>query len=332
MHKDNAYVSVRDQACSHAITGSASQYQCAITPVKGRNNIAPNWGFIMLTENILTTMGTQRLIFTDLDGSLLDHNTYSHKPAVSLLETLNQVGIPVILTSSKTMAEIVPLRAMISNSHPFIVENGAGIYVPMNYFSYLPSSWRENEGFMLYSRSPGRDLILEIIDTCSQEFRMEYQTFSHLFEREGSDGISRVTGLLPHQAESANKREFSETIIWLSTDSRKQQFIETLTSKGLSVQQGGRFLSVTDHASKGRALQYLTKIFKQQHHINLCDTLAIGDADNDKSMLEIADSALIIRSRHHMPPKLDRCERISISKEVGPKGWVSGVTSWLQNF
>ena len=53
----------------------------------------------MLTANILTTMGTQRLIFTDLDGSLLDHNTYSHKPAVSLLETLNQVGICLLYTS-----------------------------------------------------------------------------------------------------------------------------------------------------------------------------------------------------------------------------------------
>ena len=286
----------------------------------------------MLTANILTTMGTQRLIFTDLDGSLLDHNTYSHKPAISLLETLNQVGIPVILTSSKTLAEIVPLRETISNSHPFIVENGAGIYVPMNYFSYLPSSWTENEEFMLYSKSPSREVILEIIDTCSQQFKMEYQTFYHLFEREGSDGISRVTGLLAHQSESANKREFSETIIWLSTDSRKQEFIETLNSKGLSVEQGGRFLSVTGHASKGRALKYLTNIFKQQHDVNLCETLAIGDAENDKSMLEIADTALIIRSRHHMPPKLKRTDGISISKEIGPKGWVSGVTSWLQNF
>ncbi len=71
---------------------------------------------------------------------------------------------------------------------------------------------------------------------------------------------------------------------------------------------------------------------RDRHHINLCDTLAIGDAANDKSMLEIADTALIIRSRHHMPPKLKRTDGISISKEIGPKGWVSGVTSWLQNF
>ena len=60
--------------------------------------------------------------------------------------------------------------------------------------------------------------------------------------------------------------------------------------------------------------------------------IAIGDAANDKSMLEIADTALIIRSRHHMPPKLKRTDGISISKEIGPKGWVTGVTSWLQNF
>ena len=51
-----------------------------------------------------------RLIFTDLDGSLLDHNTYSFDPAAELLLQLEQQQIPVIPVTSKTRAEVMALR------------------------------------------------------------------------------------------------------------------------------------------------------------------------------------------------------------------------------
>ena len=46
------------------------------------------------------------IVFTDLDGTLLDHDDYSFeaaRPALAKLETLN---IPVILTTSKTATEV----------------------------------------------------------------------------------------------------------------------------------------------------------------------------------------------------------------------------------
>ena len=74
-----------------------------------------------------------KLIFTDMDGSLLDHHSYSFKPAVEMLDKLEIQGIPVIPITSKTKAELLPLRKQLNNSHPFIVENGAAIYIPRNY-------------------------------------------------------------------------------------------------------------------------------------------------------------------------------------------------------
>ena len=75
------------------------------------------------------------LIFTDLDGSLLDHFDYSFAPAEPLLKQLEQQAIPVICTTSKTLPELLNLRKKLKNTHPFIVENGAAIYVPEGYFN-----------------------------------------------------------------------------------------------------------------------------------------------------------------------------------------------------
>ena len=50
------------------------------------------------------------LVFTDLDGSLLDHHSYSYRDALPQLHVLDRADIPVIPASSKTRAEIARLR------------------------------------------------------------------------------------------------------------------------------------------------------------------------------------------------------------------------------
>ena len=77
------------------------------------------------------------LVFTDLDGSLLDHHDYGYRDALPQLRQLESLGIPVIPASSKTRAEIERLRDELGNTHPFIVENGAGGFVPVGYFPQL---------------------------------------------------------------------------------------------------------------------------------------------------------------------------------------------------
>ena len=285
-----------------------------------------------MVDAIITKTGMQRLIFTDLDGTLLDHDNYSYEPAANLLEKLNNIGIPVIPTTSKTRSEVLPLRRAINNEHPFITENGAGIYIPKDYFSFVCDSWIDKGTFWLQSCCKPRSIWLRLIDQLSAQFTAEYQTFSSLFNRNGASAIAEITGLSLHQAALANEREFSETIVWLSTESRKSVFIQALTDQGARVHQGGRFLSVTDHANKGAALLALKSLYLQEPYIKGCDTLALGDGKNDVEMLKMADSASIIRSPHHPPPVVNRTENITTSLKNGPEGWVYEVTAWLQKF
>ena len=60
------------------------------------------------------------IIFTDLDGSLLDSESYTASPADTLFELLDSHGIPVIFNSSKTFPEMIKIRR--GNHQPFVVE------------------------------------------------------------------------------------------------------------------------------------------------------------------------------------------------------------------
>ncbi len=82
---------------------------------------------------------TRLVIFTDLDGSLLDADTYRYDAARAALEELTACQVPLVLCTSKTWAEVEPLRQELGNTDPFIVENGGGVYIPSSYFSEMPA-------------------------------------------------------------------------------------------------------------------------------------------------------------------------------------------------
>ena len=75
----------------------------------------------------------EKIIFTDLDGSLLDEETYQASPADSLLEMLDNLGVPLVFNSSKTFPEMLKIRRLLGNHQPFVVENGSAVYVPFDH-------------------------------------------------------------------------------------------------------------------------------------------------------------------------------------------------------
>ena len=62
------------------------------------------------------------IVFTDLDGTLLDHHSYSWRAASPAMAKLAANGIPLIFNSSKTAAEMRHLQNAMGIRAPFIVE------------------------------------------------------------------------------------------------------------------------------------------------------------------------------------------------------------------
>lgn len=265
------------------------------------------------------------LVFSDLDGSLLDHDSYSHQAADELLLELEQDHVPVILTTSKTRAEVLSIRAELNNQHPFISENGAAVFIPQGYFSTRPEGCFDLDGFWVYQFCETHNHWLSILEKAKEIFPFSFSHFAAMKE----EVISQLTGLSLTQAKQANQREYGEPISWLGTDRAKQEFILWLQEQGGYVLQGGRFLHLSGCCNKGQALTWLAEEYKKQCASADLKTVAIGDSGNDIAMLEQADIALIIRSPVHAPPKLKRLRGFFISDEFGPRGWNSGLRKIL---
>lgn len=269
----------------------------------------------------------QTLIFTDLDGSLLDHFTYNTEPANQLLNYLEDQGIPVIFSTSKTFEEVLALRAELNNHHPFIVENGAAIYLPTDYFpedqlkEFIPSS---HPDFLKLALCEDRAYWLTILDKVKPDY---INQFSH-FNEMGSYEISRATGLSNDNALLANKREYSEPIFWTGDQDQKQRFINDMRNLGASFQEGGRFLHLIGRCNKGIALSVLLEQFQQQQ-ITPILSIALGDGKNDIPMLEEAAEAILIRSPAHPFPDIPKQTHIIKTDHYGPHGWAEGIKKVL---
>ena len=261
------------------------------------------------------------LIFTDMDGSLLDHHTYSHSAADPLLEKLESNQIPVIPCTSKTAAELIVIRAELNNKHPFIGENGAAAYIPVGYFNDQPEATEVTGDYWVKSFVQPRVYWVNKLAEVASDFEGEFRNYSQMT----ADEIAELTGLSLEDARLSATRDYSEPVSWQGTEERKSEFITALQNSGVHILQGGRFIHLSGNCDKGQALKWLAKQFDGSTL-----TIAIGDSQNDIAMLEVADEALLIPSPVHALPSLNRTAGFRSGEGYGPIGWAEGVTAILE--
>ncbi|GLS25980.1 HAD-IIB family hydrolase [Marinibactrum halimedae] len=276
------------------------------------------------------------IIFTDMDGTLLDHHNYSFKPAVNVLQRLDTLGIPVIPTTSKTFAELKVLRESLNNHHPFIVENGAAVCIPSDYVktlcnttSHVPDyqalGMYEYEGFWVKPFAKPRKHWQGLIGYVKDKFPDCFITY----QEAGIDGIMAMTGLSRAEAEQSSKRLFGEPIKWVGSAKAQETFIESMESLGAHVLKGGRFLHVSDYCDKGKALLWLKTFYHSvwQKQEGALTTIGLGDSHNDIAMLEAVEKAIIVRSPIHEPPSVNG--NPTTTAEFGPSGWAQAIGEYL---
>jgi mannosyl-3-phosphoglycerate phosphatase len=257
------------------------------------------------------------LVFTDLDGTLLDHHTYSFAPALQMLHRLDSINIPVVPNTSKTFAELTELRQELGLEGPFIVENGAAVYIPIFYFKSQPRDTTSKNGYWIKEFSKPRVHWLSLIDQMKDLFAGEFNHFSNMSNTE----IMAATGLSARQARLASTREYGEPVLWLGSANTKYLFIQTIKKLGVSPLQGGRFLHLSGECDKGTALTWLTQQFNKERNVNHCTSIALGDGQNDVAMLEVADIAVRVLSPTNAPPTLFKQSNVHTSQAYGPSGW-----------
>lgn len=265
------------------------------------------------------------LVFSDLDGTLLDHFSYDFSPALNAIEQLKALRVPIILNTSKTFAEVKDIAQQLSLDSPVIVENGAAIYCPVALAESLDIHQQSaSADFTRIAFTQPHQHWLSLLNALKDEYSESMTSFSEL----GIDGIVEYTGLTASQAEKASQREFGEPVVWRGSDTDKAAFMQALKALGADPIEGGRFIHVCGHCSKGDALQWLTKRYQETvFRKPKIATVALGDGKNDIAVLNVADIAVRIASPVHQPPELNRSGRTITTTAFGPTGWAEAITT-----
>ncbi|WP_376872874.1 HAD-IIB family hydrolase [Albirhodobacter sp. R86504] len=251
------------------------------------------------------------IVFSDLDGTLLDHDTYSWEAARPALEALRRRNIPLILASSKTAQEIAPLREEMGFSHcPAIVENGAGL---------LP----ENNTLDTETTTSGDYAdIIAALNRITPSMRTLYEGFNDLDDA----GVAHLTGLSVSGARAAKARQFSEPGIFSGTPFERARFIAELAEQGVSVTQGGRFLTLSKGATKADQIATIKARLAPQAR-----SIALGDAPNDLAMLGACDIGVIIPNPAQADNLDMKTQAFQRAPCEGPEGWAKFMLDHLEH-
>jgi len=261
---------------------------------------------------------------TDLDGTLLDHDSYSYAAAVPVMDRLKSEGIPLILNTSKTASELNTLREELQNSDPYVVENGSAIFLSAEYFGEEKERPAQKKGTTKHIFGALRSKILAQIQKIRTDENFLFTGFADMKLSE----VIAYTGLSEIASTQAMARDFSEPLIWQDSAHQLLKFEALIANHGLRLLQGGRFVHVIGACDKGKCLHWLRKRFTDSCGVRPL-IVALGDSQNDVAMLNAADIAVIVRSSHHEPPDLEKQSSVIITEETGPQGWADALTQIL---
>lgn len=254
------------------------------------------------------------IIFTDLDGTLVDHDTYSYEAALDAIKLLDQKDIPLIFCTSKTRAEIEVYVKKLNISHPFISENGGAIFIPRGYFNVDFEYTSENEDYEIIELGTRYEELRRVLSIIRDRTSLPIIGFGDL----NAEEVSKDTGLDIESATLAKNREYDEAFK-MEDDSGTELLKEHILAQGLNFTKGGRYWHLMGDNDKGMAVSILSELYRKIHPSVV--SVGLGDSQNDLPMLQTVDVAFLVQKpdgKHD--PSIDDDDIIRV-EGIGPEGW-----------
>ena len=247
------------------------------------------------------------LIFTDLDGSLLNRENFEFGSIKNFLKELLSNDIFIIPNSSKTAKEIINFNEELEEKLPYIAENGSSIHD----LNLINSNFPEK---ITLSREISE--LLEIFkNKVPNSLKLKCKFLKDLSKKEQID----ILGLPANKIKHAIKRDYTVPFKFEGDKNHKEKLQKCIQSSGLTLQEGGRVINLCDKVSKSQAMKNVVKVFKKVNNDNLI-TIAVGDNFNDLDMLRNSDFPCLVFNDKFTLEKIN-INNCIVSKKPAPEGW-----------
>ncbi|MDY6864207.1 MAG: HAD-IIB family hydrolase [Thermodesulfobacteriota bacterium] len=254
--------------------------------------------------------GFKYVVFSDLDGTLLDHYTYSFVKAEVALKKLKEASIPLVLCSSKTRAEIDIWQTRLSINDPIISENGGAIFL---------KNLKVDRYKVIELGMPYKEIVLNY-KRLKQLLGDKIRGFSEMTEKE----LMEYTGLSFDEVVLAKKRDYSEPFLFTGDSKYLGLLKDYVRELGLNLNKGGRFFHLTGDNDKGKAVKILIDFYKKIRPEIL--TVGIGDSQNDFPMLKMVDIPILVMKHNNAYEEIGLLN-IRLAGGIGPAGWNKAIMS-----
>ena len=256
------------------------------------------------------------LIFTDLDGTLLNRDTFNFDSIKTFLNELKNKNIIIIPNSSKTEDEIIEFNNEANFKFPFISENGSIIH-NLNFLS------DEFPDKIILAKNVYE--IQNIFDkNINQDLKAKCKVISSLTKSEQI----QIFGLPENKLKNVFKRTCTIPIKFVGNNEEKLLLKNMLSEIGLDLKDGGRILNLGDRINKADAMKKII-IMLQQKFKSKPKTIAVGDNHNDLEMLKNSDIPCLVKNNKFINKDL-QIKNLIISKQTAPEGWVEIVKLALE--
>jgi len=212
------------------------------------------------------------MIFTDLDGTLLEPDGSACKEVRSALAELRELDVPVCLVTSKTTAELAAIKEMLDLGTPAGFENGAGVL-------------HADGTSELQAAAVPLPKLVSILERARRESGAPVRTILELADEE----LTALTGLEGSALRAARARQATlPLVVDAAWDEPLRRALAPVSD--LRTVRGNRFLHLQGDHDKGTVIPRLRDLVGNRPGL----TVACGDSPNDAELLAQADIAVIV--------------------------------------
>jgi len=259
------------------------------------------------------------IVFTDLDGTLLDARTYSYAKSLAAINRLRERGIPVVFCSAKTRAEQEVYRRELGLFHPFVVENGGAIFIPQGYFPFPFDYHKTADDLLAIELAIPRRRVRRLLARIGRENDFRFKGFTDMRAAE----VAEITGLNLQSARLARQREYDEPVkLNPSGETALSKFLAKLGEAGLNWSYGGRLYHVMGGGGKGKAVEILSGLYRRIW--GEIRTIGLGNGLNDSPMFSQVDIPILVQKKDRSWENIN-LPRLRKVRGVGPEGWSKAI-------
>lgn len=184
---------------------------------------------------------------------------------------LNHEGIPAVWLTSRSRVQFDESRRKLGHIHPFIAEDGCGVYLPEDYFhlrpesaasrSHMPATLRLGR-FTCVPVAEALPAASDALEAFSEDTGVPIVTLRSLSPVE----LAQNTGLPQREAERSRQRDFDELFFFAGvSDERTGRFLKHGGLRGLNFRQHGILWSAAIGASTRHCIGKLSKLYDRAH-------------------------------------------------------------------